>query len=291
MEEYLNTHNTMDLLHKYGFFFKKKYGQNFLCDRGILEKITEAAGITENDHIIEIGPGMGALTQFLCRKAKSVTAVEIDKNLIPILNETLADHDNVRIINADIMKTDLNSLIKDEIGADSVNVVANLPYYITTPIIMMLLESRLPVKRITVMVQSEVARRMKSGPGTKDYGALSLTVQYYSKPEIAFDVPSQCFIPRPEVTSTVITMDVYDKPKICVKDEKFMFKLIRASFNQRRKTLSNALNNDRSLNVGKEDVVRVLSDMGLSENIRGEALTPEQFAGLSDGLSACIEKK
>ncbi|MCR5735800.1 MAG: 16S rRNA (adenine(1518)-N(6)/adenine(1519)-N(6))-dimethyltransferase RsmA [Lachnospiraceae bacterium] len=280
-----NSQKTIEILHKYDFVLKKKYGQNFLCDARVPERIAEAAMIEKSDHIIEIGPGIGTLTQLLCEKAGSVTAVEIDKSLIPILEETLSDYDNVKILNADIMKLDLESYIRDEVGEEDVSVVANLPYYITTPIILMLLEKKLPLKRITVMVQAEVAERMKAGPGTKDYGALSLAVQYHSDPKIVFNVPPHCFIPRPEVTSSVITMEILRDKKIPVKNEDHMFKLIRAAFNQRRKTLANALGNDPGLSLDKKKVTEALCSMGLNENIRGEALTLQEFAMLSDLLS------
>ena len=280
-----NPTNTTQIIHKYNFSFQKKYGQNFLIDANILDKIIDAADITEDDYVVEIGPGIGTMTQLLCERAGGVAAIEIDKELIPILNETLAAYSNVTIIHADVLKVDINELVKEKNHGKRVKVVANLPYYITTPIVMGLLESHVPVESITVMVQKEVADRMQVGPGTKDYGALSLAVQYYTKPEVIVNVPPTCFIPRPKVGSAVITLHVYDEPKVKVKDEKLLFQLIRASFNQRRKTLVNGLNNCSELSFSKEQIINALKEMGLPENIRGEALTLEQFAGLSDQFS------
>jgi len=274
--------NTIEVLQKHKFNFQKKFGQNFLIDTHVLERIMDAAEITKEDCVVEIGPGIGTMTQYLAERAGEVVAVEIDKNLIPILKETLADYDNVTVINEDILKVDLNQIVQEKNGGKPVKVVANLPYYITTPIIMGLFENQVPLKSITIMVQKEVADRMQVGPGTKDYGALSLAVQYYAKPEIVANVPPNCFIPRPNVGSAVIKLTRYEQPPVTVKDEKFMFSLIRASFNQRRKTLVNGLTNAQNLSVSKERVAAVLEEMQLSPTVRGEALTLEQFARLSD---------
>ena len=276
--------NTIAVLQKYNFNFQKKYGQNFLIDTHVLEKIMDAAEITKEDCVVEIGPGIGTMTQYLAERAKEVVAVEIDKNLIPILEETLSEYDNVTIINEDILKVDLNRIVEEKNQGKPVKVVANLPYYITTPIIMGLFENQVPLKSITIMVQKEVADRMQVGPGTKDYGALSLAVQYYAKPEIVAIVPPNCFIPRPTVGSAVIRLTRYEEAPVKVKNEKFMFSLIRASFNQRRKTLANGLANAQNLPLSREKVTEVLEQMGLSPTIRGEALTLEQFAKLSDLL-------
>lgn len=275
---------TAAVINKYDFHFAKKYGQNFLIDKSMLEKITDAAEVTENDCVLEIGPGIGTMTQYLAEKARHVVVVEIDTNLIPILKDTLSSYDNITIINEDILKVDLNELVNKYNDGKPIKVVANLPYYITTPIVMGLLEKKVPLDSITIMVQKEVADRMQVGPGTKDYGALSLAVQYYSKPEIVAVVPPECFMPRPNVSSSVIRLKIYDKPPVEAKDTEHMFRLIRASFNQRRKTLSNGLSNDKSLNLTREDVVNALVKMGLSETIRGEVLTLGQFAELSDIL-------
>ncbi len=276
--------NTIAVLQKYNFNFQKKYGQNFLIDTHVLEKIMDAAEITKEDCVVEIGPGIGTMTQYLAERAGEVVAVEIDKNLIPILEETLSEYDNVTIINEDILKVDLNRIVEEKNQGKPVKVVANLPYYITTPIIMGLFENQVPLKSITIMVQKEVADRMQVGPGTKDYGALSLAVQYYAKPEIVAIVPPNCFIPRPNVGSAVIRLTRYEEPPVKVKNEKYMFSLIRASFNQRRKTLANGLANAQNLPLSREKVTEVLEKMGLSPTIRGEALTLEQFAELSDLL-------
>ena len=276
--------NTIAVLQKYGFVFQKKYGQNFLIDPHVLDKIVAAAGIGPDDFVVEIGPGIGTLTQYLAYAARSVCAVEIDKNLIPILEDTLSDYDNVEVINNDVLKVDLAALAKEKNNGQPIKVVANLPYYITTPIIMGLFENHIPATSITVMVQKEVAERMQAGPGGKDYGALSLAVQYYAEPYIVANVPPNCFMPRPNVGSAVIRLTRHTEPKIVVKDEKFMFKLIRASFNQRRKTLQNGINNSAELSISKDAVVEALRKMGLSESIRGEALTLAQFAELSDLL-------
>ena len=278
--------NTIEVLQKHKFNFQKKFGQNFLIDTHVLERIMDAAEITKEDCVVEIGPGIGTMTQYLAERAGEVVAVEIDKNLIPILKETLADYDNVTVINEDILKVDLNQIVQEKNGGKPVKVVANLPYYITTPIIMGLFENQVPLKSITIMVQKEVADRMQVGPGTKDYGALSLAVQYYAKPEIVANVPPNCFIPRPNVGSAVIKLTRYEQPPVMVKDEKFMFSLIRASFNQRRKTLVNGLTNAQNLSVTKEKVAAALEEMQLSPTVRGEALTLEQFARLSDLLKS-----
>ena len=279
-----NRAHTNAILEKYGFRFQKKYGQNFLIDEMILEDIIDAADITEEDVVVEIGPGIGTMTQYLCERAGHVLAVEIDTNLIPILSETLSAYDNVEIINEDILKVDLTDFVKAH-GMRPLKVVANLPYYITTPIIMGLLESDLPLASITVMVQKEVADRMQEGPGTKDYGALSLAVQYYSRPEIVAVVPKTSFIPQPNVDSAVIRLDIYEQPPVDCKDPKLMFQIIRAAFNQRRKTLMNGLNNAGILPMNKEEFTHVLTNLGLPEAVRGEALTLQQFADLANVLS------
>ena len=276
--------NTIAVLQKYHFNFQKKFGQNFLIDTTVLDRIISSAEITKEDCVLEIGPGIGTMTQYLAERAGSVVAVEIDKALIPILEETLQDYDNVTVINDDILKVDINRLVEEKNGGRPIKVVANLPYYITTPIIMGLFESRVPLKSITIMVQKEVADRMQVGPGTKDYGALSLAVQYYAKPEIVANVPPNCFIPRPNVGSAVIRLIRYEEPPVQVKDEKKMFALIRASFNQRRKTLVNGLGNAGLPGITKESAAAALTQMGLSPTVRGEALTLEQFARLSDLL-------
>lgn len=276
--------NTIAILQKYNFNFQKKFGQNFLVDTHVLEKIMEAAQITKEDCVVEIGPGIGTMTQYLAERAGSVAAVEIDRNLIPILQETLAEYDNVTIINEDILKVDLNKIVEEKNQGRPVKVVANLPYYITTPIIMGLFENHVPLQSITVMVQKEVADRMQVGPGTKDYGALSLAVQYYAKPEIVAIVPPNCFIPRPNVGSAVIRLTRYEELPVRVADEAFLFDVIRASFNQRRKTLVNGLSNAQNLSLTKEQIAAALEVMGLSPTVRGEALTLAQFARLSDLL-------
>ena len=281
-----NPQNTIEILKKYDFMFQKRFGQNFLIDTHVLEKIIKSAEITKDDLVLEIGPGIGTMTQYLCENAREVIAVEIDKNLIPILeNDTLAEYDNVTIINEDILKLDLNALVQERNGGNRIKVVANLPYYITTPIIMGLFESHVPLQNITVMVQKEVADRMQAGPGSKDYGALSLAVQYYATPYIAANVPQNCFMPRPNVGSAVIRLTLHEEPPVKVKNESFMFALIRASFNQRRKTLVNGLTNAAELKLSKEEVQNALEQMGLSATIRGEALTLEQFAELANLLA------
>ena len=284
--------NTIAVLQKYNFNFQKKFGQNFLIDTRVLERIINSAEITKEDCVLEIGPGIGTMTQYLAEAAREVVAVEIDKNLIPILqNDTLAAYDNVTIINDDILKVDINKIVQEKNNGQPIKVVANLPYYITTPIIMGLFESHVPLQSITIMVQKEVADRMQVGPGTKDYGALSLAVQYYAKPEIVANVPPNCFIPRPNVGSAVIRLTRHEKPPVEVQDEAYMFALIRASFNQRRKTLLNGLTNAGSLGVTKEQITEVLAEMGLPATIRGEALTLEQFGELSNLLRAKFFKK
>lgn len=277
-----NPQNTIAVLQKYQFNFQKKFGQNFLIDTHVLDKIIAAADITEEDFVLEIGPGIGTMTQYLCENAREVTAVEIDKKLIPILEDTLGSYDNVTVINEDILKVDIGKLAEEKNGGKPIKVVANLPYYITTPIIMGLFESHVPIDSITVMVQKEVADRMQVGPGTKDYGALSLAVQYYAKPEIVANVPPNCFMPRPKVGSAVIRLTRHEKTPVEVEDEKLMFRIIRASFNQRRKTLVNGLNNAPDIPVSKENIVKAIQELGVSGSIRGEALTLEQFAKLSN---------
>ena len=274
--------NTIEVLQKYNFNFQKKFGQNFLIDTHVLEKIIEESGITKDDFVLEIGPGIGTMTQYLCENAREVAAVEIDKNLIPILADTLSAYDNVEVINDDILKVDINKLAEEKNGGKPIKVVANLPYYITTPIIMGLFESHVPIDSITIMVQKEVADRMKAEPGTKDYGALSLAVQYYAKPYIAAFVPPNCFMPRPKVGSAVIKLTRYEKPPVDVKDEGLMFRLIRASFNQRRKTLVNGIRNSGDFSLSKEEIEDVFNRCDLPLNIRGEALTLEQFAMLAN---------
>ena len=285
MEKLSNPQVTIQTIKKYEFAFQKKFGQNFLIDDHVITKIINAAEITKDDLVLEIGPGIGTMTQYLAESAGKVIAVEIDKNLIPILGETLAEYDNVTIINEDILKLDINRLVEEENDGKPIKVVANLPYYITTPIIMGLFESHVPLQSITVMVQKEVADRMQVGPGTKDYGALSLAVQYYAKPEIVANVPPNCFMPRPGVGSAVIRLTRYEEPPVMVKDESLMFKLIRASFNQRRKTLQNGIANSPELPYSKAQVEKALEKMGLAANVRGESLTLAEFAKLSDTIS------
>lgn len=276
--------NTIEVLQKYNFNFQKKFGQNFLIDTHVLDKIIRESGVSKDDMVIEIGPGIGTMTQYLCENAREVVAIEIDKNLIPILEDTLSAYDNVTVINEDVLKVDIKKLAEEKNGGRPVKVVANLPYYITTPIIMGLFESHVPIDSITIMVQKEVADRMQEGPGSKEYGALSLAVQYYAKPEIVAIVPPNCFMPRPNVGSAVIRLTCHEKPPVEVKDEGFMFNLIRASFNQRRKTLVNGLTNASFLSVTKDQVAEALEKMELSVTIRGEALSLEQFAQLSNIL-------
>ena len=275
-----NPKNTIEIIQKYEFMFQKKFGQNFLIDTHVLEKIISAAGITKDDCVLEIGPGIGTMTQYLAENAGHVVAVEIDRNLIPILKETLADYDNVTVINEDILRVDIKALAEEYNGGKPIKVVANLPYYITTPIIMGLFESGVPIDNITVMVQKEVADRMKEGPGSKDYGALSLAVQYYAEPEIVANVPPNCFIPRPNVGSAVIRLTRHKEMPVEVKDPALMFKIIRASFNQRRKTLQNGLGNAPELPYTKEQIAAAIAEMGLTPTIRGEALSLAQFSDI-----------
>lgn len=277
-----NPKNTIEIIQKYQFAFQKKFGQNFLIDTRVLEKIISAAGITKEDCVLEIGPGIGTMTQYLAESAGQVVAVEIDTNLLPILDETLKGYDNVTVINNDILKVDINQLVEEYNHGRPIKVVANLPYYITTPIIMGFFESSVPIDNITVMVQKEVADRMQVGPGSKDYGALSLAVQYYAEPYIVANVPPNCFIPRPNVGSAVIRLTRYQEPPVKAADPALMFKLIRASFNQRRKTLLNGLNNSPELAFTKEQIAGALEALGLPAAVRGEALTLAQFAELSD---------
>lgn len=277
-----NPKETIEILNKYHFVFQKKYGQNFLIDTHVLDKIIKAAEITKDDMVLEIGPGIGTLTQYLCENARKVVAVEIDKALIPILEDTLSAYDNVEIINNDVLKLDIHKLIEEKNNSKPIKIVANLPYYITTPIIMGLLENHLPIDNITVMVQKEVAERIQSGPGSKDYGALSLAVQYYAKPYIAAYVPPNCFMPRPKVGSAVIRLTLHKEKPVKVKDEHLMFQIIRAAFNQRRKTLVNGLNNGENIKVDKEAILEAVTALGVPATIRGETLTLEQFATLSN---------
>ena len=277
-----NPSGTIEILQKYNFNFQKKFGQNFLIDPHVLEKIVEAAGVTKDDFVLEIGPGIGTMTQYLCENDREVAAVEIDTNLIPILEDTLSAYDNVTVINQDILKLDIAKLAMERNGGKPIKVVANLPYYITTPIIMGLFESHVPIDSITVMVQKEVADRMQVGPGTKDYGALSLAVQFYAKPEIVANVPPNCFMPRPNVGSAVIRLTRHEEVPVQVDDEKLMFHIIRASFNQRRKTLANGLSNAPQVHLSKEEIQECIAELGEPLTIRGEALTLEQFAALSN---------
>ena len=275
---------TKEVINKYSFAFQKKFGQNFLIDSNILENIVEAAEITKDDFVLEIGPGIGTMTQYLCEAARQVTAVEIDKMLIPILEDTLSEYDNVEVINQDVLKVDIKSLTKEKNDGRPIKVVANLPYYITTPIIMGLFESGVPIDSITIMVQKEVAERMQTGPGSKEYGALSLAVQYYADAKVMLNVSASCFMPRPNVDSAVIKLTRYKEPVVEVKDEKLMFRVIRASFNQRRKTLVNGLKNSAELDFSKEEIVSAIHHIGKEESIRGEKLTLEEFAKLSNYL-------
>lgn len=279
-----NPQNTIAVLQKYNFVFQKKFGQNFLIDTHVLDKIIRAAEIDKNDCVLEIGPGIGTMTQYLACAAQKVLAVEIDKALIPILQDTLDGYDNVKVINEDVLKVDIEQLVREENEGRPLKVVANLPYYITTPIIMGLFENHVPIKSITVMVQKEVADRMQTGPGSKDYGALSLAVQYYAKPYIVANVPPNCFMPRPKVGSAVIRLERYSEPPVSVSDEKLMFRIIRASFNQRRKTLSNGLKNSAELDFSKEEIESAISRLGKGASVRGETLTLEDFAHLTNLL-------
>ena len=279
-----NPQNTIEILQKYNFTFQKKFGQTFLIDTHVLDKIIRAAEITKEDMVLEIGPGIGTMTQYLAEAAGKVVAVEIDKNLIPILSDTLSAYENVTIINEDVLKLDIQKLANEENQGRPIKVVANLPYYITTPIIMGLFENHVPVESITVMVQKEVADRMQTGPGNKDYGALSLAVQYYAEPYIVANVPPNCFMPRPKVGSAVIRLTCHEQPPVEVKDERLMFDIIRASFNQRRKTLANGLNNSDKLSFSKEEITEAIESLGKGSSVRGEALTLEEFAELSNYL-------
>ena len=278
-----NPQNTIEILQKYQFTFQKKFGQNFLIDTHVLDKIIRAADIGKDDMVLEIGPGIGTMTQYLAEAAGKVIAVEIDKNLIPILTDTLSGYENVQIINEDVLKLDIQRLVEEDAGRP-IKVVANLPYYITTPIIMGLFESHVPLYSVTVMVQKEVADRMQTGPGNKDYGALSLAVQYYAEPYIVANVPPNCFMPRPKVGSAVIRLTRYEKPPVEVEDERLLFDIIRASFNQRRKTLANGLNNSDRLDVPKEAITEAIQQLGKGPSVRGETLTLEEFAKLSNSL-------
>lgn len=290
MAELGNPQNTIEVLQKYRFNFQKKFGQNFLIDTHVLDKIIDASGVTEDDFVLEIGPGIGTMTQYLCERAREVVAVEIDKNLIPILSDTLKNYSNVTVINEDILKLDICKLAEEKNQGKPIKVVANLPYYITTPIIMGLFESHVPIDSITIMVQKEVAERMQEGPGSKEYGALSLAVQYYAKPEIVANVPPNCFMPRPNVGSAVIRLTRHEKPPVEVEDEKLMFRIIRASFNQRRKTLANGLNNSPEIHLPKEVIQESIVSLGVPENIRGEALSLEQFAELSNEIGQSMKQ-
>lgn len=285
-----NPKNTIAVLQKYNFNFQKKFGQNFLINTGVLEDIIEAADITKADFVVEIGPGIGTMTQYLCENAREVLAVEIDTHLIPILKDTLQEYDNVEVINEDILKVDINAIANEKNGGKPIKVVANLPYYITTPIIMGLFESHVPIESITIMVQKEVADRMQTGPGSKDYGALSLAVQYYSKPEIVLTVPPSCFMPQPKVGSAVIKLTKHETVPVQVDDEKMLFKVIRASFNQRRKTLANGLKNYGGIPLTKEQIEESIEELGVIKNIRGEKLSLEQFAELSNIVGRKIKE-
>lgn len=286
MEKLSNPQKTIEVIQKYEFAFQKKFGQNFLIDGHVLDKIIRSANITKDDFVLEIGPGIGTMTQYLAEAAREVAAVEIDKALIPILEDTLSSYDNITVINEDVLKLDIKQLVMERNGGRPVKVVANLPYYITTPIVMGLFESHVPIDSITVMVQKEVAQRMQSGPGSKDYGALSLAVQYYAEPYIVANVPPNCFMPRPKVGSAVIRLTTYKEAPIDVKDERLMFRIIRASFNQRRKTLVNGLNNSPEIPISKEIIAEAIEELGVSPTIRGEALTLSEFARLSNIISA-----
>ena len=289
MEKLSNPQKTIETIKKYQFNFQKKYGQNFLIDEHVISKIINGAGVTKDDFVLEIGPGIGTLTQYLAEAAREVAAVEIDRKLIPILKETLSEYDNVTVINEDILKVDIRALALEKNGGKPIKVVANLPYYITTPIIMGLFESHVPIDNITVMIQKEVAARMKVGPGSKDYGALSLAVQYYAEPYLVANVPANCFIPRPNVDSAVIRLTRHAAPVAAVDNERLLFDIIRASFNQRRKTLQNGLKNSNLISASREDIVEAIREAGLPETVRGEALTLEQFAELANVLNKKIK--
>lgn len=283
-----NPQNTIAVLQKYHFNFQKKFGQNFLIDAHVLDKIIRAAEITKDDFVLEIGPGIGTMTQYLAQAAREVVAVEIDKALIPILQDTLSGFPNAEVIHDDILKVDIAGLAEQRNGGRPIKVVANLPYYITTPIIMSLFESRVPLASVTVMVQKEVAERMQAGPGSKDYGALSLAVQYYAEPYIAANVPPNCFMPRPNVGSAVIRLTRHEVPPVQVDNEKLMFQIIRASFNQRRKTLVNGLNNSPEITLTKEQITEAVESLGKGAGVRGEALTLEEFAGLANKINKTL---
>ncbi|MCC8128103.1 MAG: 16S rRNA (adenine(1518)-N(6)/adenine(1519)-N(6))-dimethyltransferase RsmA [Clostridiales bacterium] len=285
-----NPKNTIEIIQKYEFNFLKRFGQNFLIDTHVLDKIIRAANVTKDDVVLEIGPGIGTMTQYLAQAAGLVIAVEIDDRLIPILHETLKDYDNAVIIHDDILKVDIRELAERYHGGRPLKVAANLPYYITTPVIMGLLEKEMPVDNITVMIQKEVAERIQAGPGGKDYGALSLAVQYYAEPYIVANVPPNCFIPRPKVGSAVIRLTRYQKPPVRAQDTELMFRLIRASFQQRRKTLQNGLNNSADISFSRDEIVAAIESIGLSSNVRGETLTLEQFARLADALAGADKK-
>lgn len=285
-----NPKNTIEVLQKYNFNFQKKFGQNFLINTGVLENIIEASEITKDDFVVEIGPGIGTMTQYLCENAREVLAVEIDTNLIPILKDTLKEYDNVEVINQDILKVDINKIAEEKNNGRPIKVVANLPYYITTPIIMGLFESHVPVESITIMVQKEVADRMQTGPGSKEYGALSLAVQYYSNPKIVLNVPPSCFMPQPKVGSAVIKLTSHNNPPVEVDNEKMLFKVIRASFNQRRKTLANGLKNYGGIPLSKEQIQESIEELGVEANIRGEKLSLEQFAQLSNIINKKLKE-
>ena len=285
-----NPAGTIAVLQKYDFSFQKKFGQNFLIDSHVLDKIIHAAHITKEDFVLEIGPGIGTMTQYLACAARQVVAVEIDRALIPILADTLGPYENVTVINEDILKVDIPKLAKEYNQSKPIKVVANLPYYITTPIIMGLFESHVPVESITVMVQKEVADRMQTGPGSKDYGALSLTVQYYAEPYIVANVPPNCFMPRPKVGSAVIRLTKHAKPPVQVENEKLLFQIIRASFNQRRKTLANSLNNSPEIGLSKEVITAAIEELGKGPNVRGEALSLQEFAFLSNNLNQKVKE-
>ena len=284
-EKLSNPKKTIEIIQKYQFSFQKKFGQNFLIDSHVIHKMIDAAQITDQDFVLEIGPGIGTLTQYLAESAREVMAVEIDRALLPILSETLSSYSNVTVVNADILKLDIAATARGKNNGQKIRVAANLPYYITTPVIMSLLEKHLPIRSITVMVQKEVAMRMQAGPGTRDYGALSLAVQYYAKPSIAANVPPNCFIPRPNVGSAVIHLECRDKPPVEVKDEQMLFRVIRASFNHRRKTMINALRESPDLNMTRQQAADALERTGLPENVRGEQLSLEQFARVAEALA------
>ena len=283
-----NPQNTIAVLQKYHFNFQKKFGQNFLIDTHVLDKIIRAAEITKDDFVLEIGPGIGTMTQYLAQAAREVVAVEIDKALIPILQDTLSGYPNAEVIHDDILKVDIAGLAEERNGGRPIKVVANLPYYITTPIIMGLFESQVPLASVTVMVQKEVAERMQAGPGSKDYGALSLAVQYYAEPYIAANVPPNCFMPRPNVGSAVIRLTRHEVPPVQVDNEKLMFQIIRASFNQRRKTLVNGLNNSPEITLTKEQITEAVESLGKGAGVRGEALTLEEFSGLANKINKML---